>query len=72
MKGRWRILLAALGGLTLLGFARPLRAQNTVTRLWEDTRTHQVFTEPGRHRVPFNFTAEGRGKDPRPDAGGGG
>src|SRR6266478_4943656 len=56
MKGRWRILLAALGGLTLLGFARPLRAQNTVTRLWEDTRTHQVFTEPGRHRVPFNFT----------------
>jgi hypothetical protein len=56
MKGRWRFLLAALGGLTLLGFARPLRAQNTVTRLWEDTRTHQVFTEPGRHRVPFNFT----------------
>jgi hypothetical protein len=57
MKGRWRILLAALGGLTLLGFARPLHAQNTVTRLWEDTRTHQVFTEPGRHRVPFNFVS---------------
>ena len=59
MKGRWRIMLAALGGLTLLGFARPLRAQNTVTRLWEDTRTHQVFTEPGRHRVPFNFMGGG-------------
>jgi hypothetical protein len=59
MKGRWRILIAALGGLTLLGFARPLRAQNTVTRLWEDTRTHQVFTEPGRHRVPFNFAGGG-------------
>jgi hypothetical protein len=57
MKGRWRFLLAALGGLTLLGSARPLRAQNTVTRLWEDTRTHQVFTEPGRHRVPFNFVS---------------
>jgi hypothetical protein len=57
MKGRWRFLLAALGGLALLGYARPLRAQNTVTRLWVDTRTHQVFTEPGRHRVPFNFVS---------------
>ena len=56
MKDRCRILFAALGGLTLLGFARPLWAQSTVTRLWEDTRTHQVFTEPGRHRIPFNFT----------------
>ncbi len=38
--------------------ARPARAQSsgaTPVSLWVDTRTHQVFTEPGSHRARLNL-----------------
>jgi hypothetical protein len=61
MKGRWKVVLAALGSLTLLANARPLRAQEASslsakpTTLWVDQKTGQVFVRPGRGREPMTF-----------------
>src|ERR1700732_3783343 len=62
MKGRWKVVLAALGSLTLLATARPLRAQDVSmmskqTTLWVDQKTGQVFIRPGRGREPITFGA---------------
>jgi hypothetical protein len=63
MKGRWKVVLAALGSLTLLANARPLRAQEASTlskqtTLWVDEKTGQVFVRPGRGREPMTFGAD--------------
>jgi hypothetical protein len=63
MKGRWKVVLAALGSLTLLANARPLQAQDASmmskqTTLWVDQRTGQVFIRPGRGREPITFGAD--------------
>jgi len=63
MKGRWKVVLAALGSLTLLANARPLRAQDASTMskqttLWVDEKTGQVFVRPGRGREPMSFGAD--------------
>ncbi len=61
MKGRWKVALAALGSLTLLANARPVRAQEASslspkpTTLWVDQKTGQVFVRPGRGREPMTF-----------------
>jgi hypothetical protein len=63
MKGRWKVVLAALGSLTLLTNARPLRAQDASmmskhSTLWVDEKTGQVFIRPGRGREPMTFGAD--------------
>jgi hypothetical protein len=62
MKGRWKVVLAALGSLTLLAYAQPLRAQDASTSkqttLWVDEKTGQVFIRPGRGREPITFGAD--------------
>src|ERR1700691_4965300 len=61
MKGRWKMALAALGGLALLASARPLLAQDYAapgpTTLWVDQKTGQVFIRPGHGRVAMSFGA---------------
>jgi hypothetical protein len=61
MKGRWKLALAALGGLVLMGGARPLLAQDYTapgpTTLWVDQKTGQVFIRPGHGRVAMSFGA---------------
>jgi hypothetical protein len=63
MKGRWKVVLAALGSLAFVASAQPLRAQDDSmtskqTTLWVDQKTGQVFVRPGRGRVPMNFGAD--------------
>ena len=62
MKGRWKLAVAALGGLALMGGARPLLAQGytapRATTLWVDQKTGQVFVRPGRGRVAMSFGAD--------------
>jgi hypothetical protein len=58
MFKRWSLPIAALG--LLCGVALPLAArtgwaQSRAVELWVDTRTHQVFTEWGPHRVRLNL-----------------
>jgi hypothetical protein len=60
MKGRWKVALAALGGLVLVASAQPLRAQDATpfskqTTLWVDQKTGEVFIRPGRGRAPMSF-----------------
>src|ERR1700722_7107829 len=60
MKGRWKVALAALGGLALVASAQPLRAQDATpfskqTTLWVDQKTGEVFVRPGRGREPMTF-----------------
>jgi len=60
MKGRWKVVLAALGSLAFVAGAQPLRAQDDSTTpkqttLWVDQKTGQVFVRPGHGRVPMNF-----------------
>jgi hypothetical protein len=60
MKGRWKVALAALGGLALVAGAQPLRAQDATpfskqTTLWVDQKTGEVFVRPGRGREPMTF-----------------
>ena len=60
MKGRWKVALAALGGLALVASAQPLRAQDASpfskqTTLWVDQKTGEVFVRPGRGREPMTF-----------------
>ena len=61
MKGRWKVVLAALGSLALalLVNARSLRAQDASmtkqTTLWVNEKTGQVFIRPGRGREPITF-----------------
>src|SRR5271169_4556077 len=61
MKGRWKVMLAALGSLALLGNVRPLLAQDALTSktttLWVDEKTGQVFIRPGQGRVALSFGA---------------
>jgi len=63
MKGRWKVVLAALGSLAFIAGAQPIRAQDDSmtskqTTLWVDQKTGQVFVRPGRGRVPMNFGAD--------------
>ena len=60
MKGRWKVAVAALGGLALVASAQPLRAQDAPpfskqTTLWVDQKTGEVFIRPGRGRAPMTF-----------------
>jgi hypothetical protein len=60
MRGRWKVALAALGGLALVASAQPLRAQEASplskqTTLWVDQKTGEVFVRPGRGREPMTF-----------------
>jgi len=62
VKGRWIVVLAALGSFMLLANVRPLRAQDSLsapktTTLWVDENSGQVFVRPGRGRVPLTIGA---------------
>jgi hypothetical protein len=51
--------IAALAGFILFGAICPIRVQEaparTVTKLWVDEKTGQVFIRPGRGRVPLKL-----------------
>ena len=58
MFKRWRLPSVAL--FLICGVALPIAsrrgwAQSTPVQLWVDTRTHQVFTDGGPHRVRLNM-----------------
>jgi hypothetical protein len=61
MKGRWKVVMAALGSLAFVAGAQPLRAQDDsmtprhTTTLWVNEKTGQVFVRPGKGRVPMNL-----------------
>jgi hypothetical protein len=61
MKGKWKVVMAALGSLAFVAGAQPLRAQDDsmtprhTTTLWVNEKTGQVFVRPGKGRVPMNF-----------------
>ena len=61
MKGRWKVVMAALGSLAFVAGAQTLRAQDDsmtprhTTTLWVNEKTGQVFVRPGKGRVPMNF-----------------
>src|SRR6267143_2290535 len=61
MKGRWKVIMAALGSLAFVAGAQPLRAQDDsmtprhTTTLWVNEKTGQVFVRPGKGRVPMNL-----------------
>src|SRR5215469_1564952 len=58
MFKQWRLPIAAL--VLICDLALPMAggtgwAQSGAVQLWVDTRTHQVFTESGPHRVRLNL-----------------
>ena len=58
MFKRWRlpgVAIVLLCGVALPMAARTGWAQSKAVELWVDTRTHQVFTEWGPHRVRLNL-----------------
>ena len=61
MNRGWKIGMAVLVSLALLGTLRPSRAQDPLTpkatTLWVDQKTGQVFIRPGHGRVTINFGA---------------
>lgn len=61
MKRTSQLAAALLVSVLVAAFVRPLQAQEssapTVTTLYVDQKTGQVFIRPGRNRVPMNFGA---------------
>src|SRR5215472_3884594 len=58
MFKRWRFTIVVLVLLTDVALPMAQRtgwAQTGAVELWVDTRTHQVFTEPGPRRVRLNL-----------------
>ena len=60
MNAKWKLVLAAAGGLMLMASAHSVRAQDagsmlTASHLYVDKTTGQVFIKPGRNRIPLKM-----------------